>query len=102
MVAVCRDGGPSARGDDYRVYDLRVPGAATDVAAQGLDDLVALDRTARALDQRMRRHQHPGSAEAALRRVPIGEGALNRRQLLRRAQPLQRGDLCSLEVRNRQ
>ena len=56
------------------------------------------------LQQRLCAHHHAGNAIAALRGLRFDEGALDRRRLRERAEPLERGDLepcCLLRDRLR-
>src|SRR5260221_11527784 len=70
-----------------RFVDLLVAGAAAQVPRDRfLDSLAA--RVRLALEQRLRRHQDPGGAVAALRAAEIGEGRLQRMQLAAARQPL--------------
>ena len=64
----------------HRRHDSLIPGAAAQVAGELLADLllVGLRSTAQ---ERLGRHQEPGGAEAALQRMVLREGALQRRQL---------------------
>src|SRR5438876_5868133 len=61
--------------------DRRVPRAAAEIAADGGGDLGAR-RPGRRIEERLRRHEHPGSAVAALGRTLFGEGDLQRMEVL--------------------
>src|SRR5438067_385974 len=65
----------------YRVDDGLVAGAAAVVAGDVRADLLAIGLCAGA-EQILSGHQHAGRAEAALQRVALVEGLLQRRELL--------------------
>jgi hypothetical protein len=81
------------RGDD-----VGVGAAAAQVAGDRPLDGVGVDALARAIEQRLARHQHPGGAVAALQRVVLDEGPLQARGLAVRGQALDGGDLAVLDV----
>src|SRR5947208_2174999 len=62
------------------VDDVRIPGAATQIAAQAMRDLLAVRRRVLA-EQVHGGHDHPRRAEAALQAVAVPEALLNRMQL---------------------
>src|SRR5262245_11768781 len=66
-----------AGGIENRSDDRLVAGAPADVAANGIDDVLAA-RVGIVVEQRLRSHQHAGSAIAALRREMLHEGSLQR------------------------
>ena len=69
--------------------DVLVAGAAAEIAGQALADLVV--GRERVFPQQVgRRHQHAGRAEAALQRVMLAERLLQRVELLRCAEALDR------------
>ncbi len=75
-----------ARGQPHGVEDLRVAGAAAEVAGERLADLVV--RRVRAAPQQIgRRDDEPGRAEAALHRACVDECLLHRMQRRRPASP---------------
>src|SRR5213594_1887949 len=61
------------------VDDVRIPGAATQIAVQAVRDLLAARRAILA-EQVHGGHDHPGRAEAALQAVAVPEALLNRMQ----------------------
>src|SRR6185369_2677129 len=66
-----------ARGREHRLDDLRVAGAATEIARERLADLVLARR--RIVEQeRLRRQHDAGRAVAALRGATLGERGLER------------------------
>src|SRR5216110_522739 len=71
--------------------DAVVRGAAAQVLVQGLLDL-ALARAGIAVEQRLGGHDHAVAAVAALAGLLLDESALQRVELLDRAQSLERGD----------
>src|SRR3954469_10415776 len=76
----------------HRFDDADVAGAAADVARQHLAHAVGV--AVRLLgEQRMRRGDEARRAEAALQRVMLAEGFLQRRQVGVVGQPLDGGDL---------
>src|SRR5882724_2850892 len=62
------------------VDDVRVTGAAAQVAAQSVGDLLAV-RLAVVREQRNRRHDHAGRAETALETVTLPEALLHRMEV---------------------
>src|SRR3954470_24846255 len=76
----------------YGGADVRIGGAAADVAAHELAD-VLLGVGVALLDQLDRGHDLPGSAVPALECVVVDERALHRMQLVLVGQPLDRADL---------
>src|SRR5262245_55377199 len=67
--------------------------AAAEVAGKSCPD-VALARPRIAVDELLGRHDHAVAAVAALRRLLLDEGALQRVRLVDRAEPLERRDLA--------
>src|SRR2546428_8256878 len=84
-------GSAQAGGDLHGFIDLRVPGAAAEVAAEGLLDLWQR-RLGIVVEQRARREHHSGLAEPALQRAAVGEGALHRVEAPRTGETLDGGD----------
>jgi hypothetical protein len=77
--------------------DLHVTGAPAQVATQGLLDVI--DRGIRVcVQQRLGGHDHSGRAEPALDRTGQDERLLNEMRVVRRAEPLHRDDLGTLQV----
>src|SRR4029077_5381688 len=76
---VRRLSGSSCRRPD-RLDDLHVPGAAAEIAAERLADIL-LARPRTPAQQRLGGPDHPGGAEAALGTELLVEGALQRAQL---------------------
>src|SRR2546428_558369 len=68
------------RGLLHRFIDRGVPGAAAEIAADRLGDLRAR-RVPVLIEQRLRRHEHPRRAVAALRGALFGERGLQRMKL---------------------
>ena len=75
-----------ARRRAHRAHDRLVAGAAAEVAREPAADLV-VRRVGVAVEQRLRRHEHAGRAEAALQRVLLDERALQRVQRRPSASP---------------
>src|SRR5207302_1851682 len=82
------------RGEPHRVEDLRVAGAAAEVAGERLADLV-FARVGDALEQRGRGNDEPGRAEPALHRSRLDERLLHVLQ----TGPFHGGDLVSVGLR---
>ena len=80
-----------------RVHDRLVAGAAAEVARKEVLHLVAARPPT--IEQVARRHQDAGSAEAALERVVLPEGRLQRRQLAVSGEPLHRLDPRAVHLR---
>src|SRR5256885_12517136 len=85
-----------AGGDRFR--DVGVPGAAADVAFELVPDGLVVEVVALAVDQVDRRHDHPGSAEAALQAVILAEGLLHRVEPAVLREPLDRGDVRTFRL----
>ena len=86
------------RGQLDGVEDLRVPGAAAEVARERLLDL--LPRRRRPLGQeRLSGEEDARRAVAALRRAELGERLLERMEAAVARHPLDRGDLAPGELR---
>ncbi len=83
------------------VDDLHVAGAAAVVPAEPFEHVLALERAARALDQRRGRDHHARRAEAALRGVVVVERRLNGRQRFGFTEALDRRDLGAVDRRDR-
>src|SRR6202162_1526101 len=75
---------------------MRIGPAAAEVPGDGVADLFARGPRV-AVEERLARHHHSGGAEAALQGVGLDEGLLDRREAPIRRQPLDRGDLLSLD-----
>ena len=79
-----------------RLDDLHVAGAAAEVVAQGVPDLlgrgIGVD-----VEQRLGRHDHAGDAEAALHGPGQHEGLLDEVRVGRRAQALDGDDVGAVE-----
>src|SRR6266550_3864954 len=88
------------RGRLDRTDDLDVPGATADVAGQPRQDLFAA-RLRRPVDEGGGRHDEAGRAEAALCGVVLVEGGLHRREVVRRAQALDRCDRGTVDCGER-
>src|SRR5581483_443623 len=86
------------RREPHRVEDLLVAGAATEVAGQGLANLV-LTRVRATLEQRRGRDHQPRRAEPALHGACLDERLLDRVQLAVRAEALDRHDLVAVRLR---
>src|SRR5512140_1613951 len=78
-----------------RFDDTDVPGAAAQVAAQRFADL-GPRRTRIAIEERDRRDQHAGRAEAALDGAFVDERLLERVQLLAAGQPFDRDHVAAV------
>ncbi len=90
--------GRAARGDGSdRVEDRRVPGAATEDAAEAVEDL-PLGGLRDAREEVVRGHQHRGGAGAALGAAAGEERLLERRQACVRRQAFDRVDPPSLDL----
>ena len=81
-----------------RVEDLRVAGAAAEVAGELLADLV-VPRARHALEQRRGRDDEARRAEAALHRPRLDERLLDAVQPVLAAQPLDRRHLVAVRLR---
>src|SRR5207248_4931124 len=75
--------------------DVRIRGAATNIAAHIFADIIVAGSVA-FLDAGDRRHDLARRAVAALERVLLDEGLLHRMQLVAGGQPLDGGDLAAL------
>ena len=95
-VSVRSNESPRAAAAD-RLDDLRVAGAAADVAAERVLDRLGVVRAA-VRDVALGGEHHPGRAEAALRGVVVDERLLDRREALGCAEPLDRRDLAAVRV----
>ena len=71
-----------------RLEDLRIAGAAAEVARERLLDPRRASRRACGRGRRARRGDHPGLAEAALQRAALVEGLLELVESVRRDEPL--------------
>src|SRR5512143_763912 len=102
MVASLARLGTALRcGELYRLDDLRVAGAAAQVARERVAN-VGVARGGVALEQRVSAHHHARSAEPALHATALDEGLLQLRELASRAdQPLHREDLEALDLERR-
>src|SRR5580700_11971844 len=77
--------GVGAGGEQHRLDDVLVAGAAAEVAVEAGSHLGLVQPLA-ALDEIQRAHDHAGRAEAALKRVGLLERRLQRMQRAGRAQ----------------
>ena len=89
--------GSPGRGGGDRVDDRLVAGAPAQMAGEEVGDLGAARRLF-AVEQVGRGHQDPGRAEAALERVRLAKGGLQRRQLAAAREPLDRLELGSVDL----
>ena len=80
--------------------DAVVGAAAAEIAGERLAH-VGFGRLRLAVEQLLGRHDHAVDAVAALRRLLVDEGLLQRVRLLERAEPLERGDLGVAERADR-
>ena len=81
----------------HRLDDLVVAGAAAEVAGQRLAISASLGGRV-GLEQRLRRHQDPRRAVAALRGAEVGEGALQRMELVAERETFDGLDRASLHL----
>src|SRR5437879_11463166 len=96
-LPTCRGGG--ATGQLHRVDDVLVARAAAQVPAQRVTDLGFAGGCVVA-QERDERHEDAGGAEAALQRVCLAEGALQRVELVRaaRREALDRRERCAVRL----
>ena len=83
-----------------RVEDLLIAGAAADIAAEPLLDLLAIGERIDA-QRRGRRHHHAGNAIAALAGTGLVEGLLQQRQIALPREPFDGLDLRPLRLADR-
>src|SRR5262249_46439755 len=85
-------------GESYRVEDLRVPGAAAEVAGEGLADLVVA-RSRVPIEQVGSGDHEPRRAEAALHSTRLDERLLDAMQVLAPPHPLAGRHLVPFRLR---